>query len=174
MPWPYSPSANPPDMTQMSRLGKISHLLATRKLHHKQSGSLRSELESIYPKIHFALNVGSPSLEHWCGPYDTLKHNGVCVLPRRRKSFTWAKSIYLCSHLKLRVSIKKEPMGNINYYSVVTFCNLYSGCFCSAALGKQLCCSGVIPPTLCFPPGPTCAWHYLENWLTGCSLLPGH
>lgn len=66
-------------------------------------------------------------------------------------------------HSKLRVSIKKEPTGNMNYYSVVTFCNLYSGYFCSAALRKQLCCSGVIPPLSTSPQG----WRVLDTtWKT--------
>lgn len=55
-------------------------------------------------------------------------------------------------HSKLRVTVKTEPMENIYYHLFVTFCNLYFCYFCSLALGKQLCRSGVIPPTLSFPP----------------------
>lgn len=29
-------------------------------------------------------------------------------------------------------------------------------------------------PTISSPPGLAYTWHYLQKWLTGCSLLPGH
>lgn len=54
---------------------------------------------------------------------------------------------------KSSVNIKTEQMKITYYYIVANFHHLYSCYFCSPALGKQLCCSGVFPPTLSSPQG---------------------
>lgn len=77
-------------------------------------------------------------------------------------------------HSKLRVTVKTEPMASIYNYFIFYLQSIFLLFLFSSSQKVVVPFRGDSPHLLLPPQGLAYAWHYLENWLTGCSLLPGH